>query len=36
VSASELLGRVTARAEVRDLTVEEPDIESIVREIYAR
>ena len=36
VSAAELLARVTARAEVRDLSVEEPDIESIVREIYAR
>ena len=36
VSASELLGRVTALAEVRDLSIEEPDIESIVREIYAR
>ncbi|MET0902613.1 MAG: ATP-binding cassette domain-containing protein [Acidimicrobiales bacterium] len=36
VSASELLGRVTALAEVRDLAIEEPDIESIVREIYAR
>lgn len=36
VSAAELLARVTAQAEVRDLSVEEPDIESIVREIYAR
>ena len=36
VTASALLSRVTAQAEVRDLTVEEPDIESIVREIYAR
>jgi ABC-2 type transport system ATP-binding protein len=36
VSAAELLGRVTALAEVRDLSVEEPDIETIVREIYAR
>ncbi len=36
VSASELLGRVTALAEVRDLSIEEPDIESIVRDIYAR
>ncbi len=36
VTASELLGRVTAQAEVRDLSVEEPDIESIVREIYRR
>ena len=36
VSASELLGRVTALADVRDLSIEEPDIESIVRDIYAR
>ena len=36
VSASELLSRVTAQVDVRDLSVEEPDIESIVREIYAR
>jgi ABC-2 type transport system ATP-binding protein len=36
VTASELLTRVTAQAEVRDLSVEEPDIESIVREIYGR
>ena len=36
VSASELLGRVTSQVDVRDLSVEEPDIESIVREIYAR
>lgn len=36
VTASELLMRVTAKAEVRDLSVEEPDIESIVREIYGR
>lgn len=36
VTASELLTRVTAQAEVRDLSVEEPDIEAIVREIYRR
>jgi ABC-2 type transport system ATP-binding protein len=36
VSVPELLGRVAAVVEVRDLSVEEPDIESIVREIYAR
>jgi ABC-2 type transport system ATP-binding protein len=36
VSAAELLGRVTSQVDVRDLSVEEPDIESIVREIYAR
>jgi len=36
VTASELLVRVSKLAEVRDLTIEEPDIESIVREIYTR
>ncbi len=36
VSASELLSRVTSQVDVRDLSMEEPDIESIVREIYAR
>jgi ABC-2 type transport system ATP-binding protein len=36
VSASELLSRVTALVDVRDLSVEEPDIESIVRRIYDR
>ena len=35
-TAAQLLARVTAQAEVRDLSVEEPDIESIVREIYGR
>ena len=36
ITASELLSRVTAQVEVRDLAVEEPDIESIVRAIYSR
>jgi len=36
VTASELLVRVSKLADVRDLTIEEPDIESIVREIYTR
>ena len=36
ISAAELLGRVTALVEVRDLSVEEPDIEGIVRQIYER
>jgi ABC-2 type transport system ATP-binding protein len=36
ITASELLSRVTAVAEVRDLAVEEPEIESIVRAIYGR
>jgi ABC-2 type transport system ATP-binding protein len=36
VTATEVLTRVTAQAEVRDLSVEEPDIEAIVREIYRR
>lgn len=34
VTASELLTRVTALAEVRDISVEEPDIEQIVKAIY--
>ena len=36
VTASELLTRVTAKADVRDLSVEEPDIETVVKEIYRR
>jgi ABC-2 type transport system ATP-binding protein len=36
VTASELLTRVTSLAEVRDLSVEEPDIEQIVKAIYQR
>jgi ABC-2 type transport system ATP-binding protein len=36
VTASELLTRVTALADVRDLSVEEPDIEQIVKAIYLR
>jgi len=36
VTAADLLARVTAQAEVRDLSVEEPDIEAIVRRIYGR
>jgi ABC-2 type transport system ATP-binding protein len=34
VSAPELIARVLAAAEVRDLTLEEPDIEEVVRRIY--
>jgi ABC-2 type transport system ATP-binding protein len=34
VSAAELVARVLAVAEVRDLTLEEPDIEDVVRRIY--
>jgi ABC-2 type transport system ATP-binding protein len=34
VSAPELVARVLAAAEVRDLTLEEPDIEEVVRRIY--
>ena len=33
-TAAELIGRVAARYPVRDLTVEEPEIEAIVRDIY--
>ncbi|CAN5484747.1 ATP-binding cassette domain-containing protein [soil metagenome] len=34
VSAPELIARVLAHHEVRDLTLEEPDIEEVVRQIY--
>lgn len=33
-TAVEVLARVATRAEVRDLTIEEPDIEDVVRRIY--
>ena len=33
-TAAEVLARVSARAEVRDLAIEEPDIEDVVRRIY--
>jgi ABC-2 type transport system ATP-binding protein len=36
VSASDLFARVSQVADVRDLSIEEPDIESIVREIYGQ
>ncbi|GAB7389042.1 ATP-binding cassette domain-containing protein [Bacillaceae bacterium] len=35
-SASQLIRRITQHYEIVDLTVEEPDIESMVREIYER
>ena len=34
VAAAELIARVVAVADVRDLTIEEPDIESVVARIY--
>ena len=34
-SAAALIGIVAARYPLRDLTLEEPEIEAIVREIYA-
>jgi ABC-2 type transport system ATP-binding protein len=34
VAAADLIARVVAAAEVRDLTIEEPDIESVVARIY--
>ena len=34
VSAPELVARVLGATEVRDLTLEEPDIEDVVRRIY--
>ncbi|HET8629937.1 MAG TPA: ATP-binding cassette domain-containing protein [Thermomicrobiales bacterium] len=36
ISAPELIARVTGRYAVRDLTLEEPDIEEIVRRIYQK
>ncbi len=33
-TAAQLLGAVSARAQVRDLSIEEPDIEDVVRRIY--
>jgi ABC-2 type transport system ATP-binding protein len=35
-SASDLTGRVVAKARIVDLQVQEPDIEEIVRRIYMR
>ncbi|WP_154792908.1 ATP-binding cassette domain-containing protein [Occultella kanbiaonis] len=34
-TAAAVLAQVSARAEVRDLTIEEPDIEDVVRRLYA-
>jgi len=34
-TAAKLLAAVSEKAEVLDLTVEEPDIEDVVRRIYA-
>lgn len=34
ITASELIGRITAHYRIRDLEVREPDIESTVRRIY--
>jgi ABC-2 type transport system ATP-binding protein len=34
VTASELIGRLSARYHIRDLSVREPDIEATVRRIY--
>jgi ABC-2 type transport system ATP-binding protein len=34
MSAAELIGRVAARHRVRDLSIEEPEIEEVVRRIY--
>jgi ABC-2 type transport system ATP-binding protein len=36
VSASELIAQLASRYIIRDLTVEEPEIESVVRNIYTR
>ena len=34
ISASDLIARVAARYRIRDLTIEEPEIEEVVRRIY--
>ena len=34
ISASEVMTRVTAQYEIQDLTISEPEIEEIVRQIY--
>ena len=34
ISAPDLIGRITARYRIRDLMLEEPDIEEVVRRIY--
>ncbi|MDP9383331.1 MAG: ATP-binding cassette domain-containing protein [Chloroflexota bacterium] len=34
ITAPELIGRLTSRYRIRDLTLEEPDIEAVVRRIY--
>jgi ABC-2 type transport system ATP-binding protein len=34
VTASELIGHLSARYHIRDLSVREPDIETTVRRIY--
>jgi ABC-2 type transport system ATP-binding protein len=36
ITAAELIANVAARYRLHDLTIEEPDIESIVRHIYER
>ncbi len=36
ISAADLLSAVSARAVVRDLSIEEPDIEDVVRRVYGR
>ena len=35
-SASDLIGRLSARFQIRDLSVEEPDVEATVRDIYEK
>ena len=34
ITASELIGRLSAKYRIRDLTVTEPEIEDIIRRIY--
>lgn len=36
MTAAEAIARVSAHAPVRDLTIEEPEVEEIIRRIYSR
>ena len=36
MTAAQAIARVSAHAPVRDLTIEEPEVEEIVRRIYSR
>jgi ABC-2 type transport system ATP-binding protein len=36
MTAAEAIARVSARAPLRDLTIEEPEVEEIIRQVYSR